>query len=282
MLHEKEYVDLVKTVIKETVEKYAVSDCLDANHVQFNVDEQMFFEMLKLEIRAKTISFGSHRKRKMEEQEKTLEKDIEILYDKMFEGNGENSMPDFMEMIETKQSELENLRAIKMRAAMMRSKVQHYELGEKPTRYFFDLEKRNNIAKTITQLNVKDKIVTNQNKILEAQREFYKELYAPKPSVESDLFLNDECIIKLNEEQCKTCEGQITLDEVKKVLSQMKNNKSPGSDGYTVEFYKFFINEVGVYLLRSFKHAFKCGKLSITQRQGVITCIPKANKSREY
>jgi len=131
-------------------------------------------------------------------------------------------------------------------------------------------------------LNIEDKIVTNQSEILKAQREFYKELYTPKPSVESELFINDECIMKLNDVQSESCEGLITLDEVKNVLSQMANNKSPGSDGYTVEFYKFFINDLGVYLVRSLNDAFNSGKLSITQRQGVITCIPKANKSREY
>ena len=32
-------------------------------------------------------------------------------------------------------------------------------------------------------------------------------------------------------------EGEITLDEASLALKNMKNNKSPGSDGFTVDFF---------------------------------------------
>ena len=35
-------------------------------------------------------------------------------------------------------------------------------------------------------------------------------------------------------------EGEITLDEASVALKNMKNNKSPGSEGFTVEFFKFW------------------------------------------
>ena len=60
----------------------------------------------------------------------------------------------------------------------------------------------------------------------------------------------------------------------------MKNNKSPGVDGFTVEFFKFFWVDVGQFILRSLNYGYRNGSLSITQKQGVITCIPKPNKSR--
>ncbi len=115
--------------------------------------------------------------------------------------------------------------------------------GEKPTKYFFDLEKRNSVAKTITRLNIDDNIVTNPKEILNAQRDFYKNLYSAKSSNVnmSNQFLDQQLINKLNDVQSESCEGQITLHEVKDVLYSMANNKSPGSDGFTVEFYNFFL-----------------------------------------
>ena len=62
----------------------------------------------------------------------------------------------------------------------------------------------------------------------------------------------------------------------------MKNNKSPGIDGFTAEFYKFFWNNLGVYLVRSLNYAYITENLSVTQKQGIITCIPKEGKSKEY
>lgn len=62
----------------------------------------------------------------------------------------------------------------------------------------------------------------------------------------------------------------------------MKNNKSPGSDGFTVEFYKFFHKDLKVFVQRAINEGYKIGKLSTTQRQGIITCLPKGDKPREF
>ena len=60
----------------------------------------------------------------------------------------------------------------------------------------------------------------------------------------------------------------------------MKNSKSPGNDGFTVEFFKFFWRDLGVYILRSINYAYENGLLSVTQKQGIVTCLPKPNKPR--
>ena len=60
----------------------------------------------------------------------------------------------------------------------------------------------------------------------------------------------------------------------------MKNEKSPGYDGFTAEFFKFFWPDMGHYILNSLNDGYRKGNLSVTQRQGVSTCIPKPNKSR--
>ena len=62
----------------------------------------------------------------------------------------------------------------------------------------------------------------------------------------------------------------------------MKNCKSPGNDGFTSEFFKFFWSDVGVFILRSLNYAYRTDSLSVTQKQGIITCIPKPNKSRHF
>ena len=74
----------------------------------------------------------------------------------------------------------------------------------------------------------------------------------------------------------------VTMEEAGKVLNNMKNDKSPGSDGFSVNFFKFFWKDLGVYLVRSINYGLKAGKLSTTQTQGLITCIPKGQKSKKY
>ena len=62
----------------------------------------------------------------------------------------------------------------------------------------------------------------------------------------------------------------------------MNNNKSPGPDGFTTEFYKFFFSDIGCFLVRSFNEGFYSESLSVTQYQGVITCIPKEGKPKQF
>ena len=45
----------------------------------------------------------------------------------------------------------------------------------------------------------------------------------------------------LNSQLRDTLEGPLQMDEVFEVLKHMKNNKSPGIDGFTVEFMNFFL-----------------------------------------
>ena len=51
-----------------------------------------------------------------------------------------------------------------------------------------------------------------------------------------------------------------------KVPQYMKNNKSPGLDGFTVEFFKFFWVDIGAFILRSINYDYRNGSLSVQYR----------------
>ena len=44
----------------------------------------------------------------------------------------------------------------------------------------------------------------------------------------------------------------MTLDELKNVLKSFQNNKSPGEDGFSKEFYETFFDLIGIHLLNSY------------------------------
>ena len=56
----------------------------------------------------------------------------------------------------------------------------------------------------------------------------------------------------------------------------MKNDKSPGSDGITVEFYKTFWDDLNQYLVDSLNFSFVNGHLTDLQKQGILSLIPKS------
>jgi hypothetical protein len=75
-------------------------------------------------------------------------------------------------------------------------------------------------------------------------------------------------------------EGHISYKEASTVLRDMANNKIPGSDGFTAEFFKIFWKKIGYFVVRSLNYGFDQGELSSTQKQGIITSVPREGKSK--
>ena len=117
----------------------------------------------------------------------------------------------------------------------------------------------------------------------QVQMHFYKALYTSNnhefPITNNDLpQIFSENITPLEIEDKLSCEGKVTQAECLKALKDFKNEKSPGTDGLQAEFYKYFWKELHADMIRSFNFAFNNGSLSISQRRGIITLIPKPNK----
>ena len=64
----------------------------------------------------------------------------------------------------------------------------------------------------------------------------------------------------------------------------MKNNKTPGIDGFPAEFMKEFFKEfwddVKIFILRAVIESYFKGILPPSLRQMVISCLPIGNKPR--
>ena len=163
--------------------------------------------------------------------------------------------------------------------AKVRSKEKWIQEGEKNTKYFLNLEKRNVVNKTITSLYKSDgTVVTDQEGLLQEQVLYYESLYKNKNTADPNAY---ECfkkgvnVKKLNDEEKKCCEGKLTKSECLETLKEMQNNKSPGYDGLTVEFYKCFWPHIESLVVNSLNEGFDYGKMASSQRQGIITLLHK-------
>ena len=70
------------------------------------------------------------------------------------------------------------------------------------------------------------------------------------------------------------------MEECFQSLQSFKENKSPGNDGLTVEFYKTFWGVLCKLLVESLNCAFDYGELSNSQKQAIITLIEKKGKDK--
>ena len=87
--------------------------------------------------------------------------------------------------------------------------------------------------------------MTEQDDIVKETKYFYEHLYKQEEQINDvnfeEIVPEQESIPKLTEEQCNSLEGKISKDEVLSTLKRMKNGTSPGSNEFTVDFKKVFL-----------------------------------------
>lgn len=288
LLKDKKYIDQVKNTIKEVKTTYCINnenniEQMSNDDLNFNINDQLFLETLLMMIRGNTIKYSAFKKKLKNEQENKIEKEIKELEVKI-SNNLRDSNEAFLNLARLKE-QLAEIRKAKIDGVMLRSRSRYQDLGEKPSKYFFNLENRNFTNKVMTKLIDDDGSEYYETKeVLNCQRKFYEKLYSEPNKIGDNSIENiiGENRTKLSNEEAESLEGEITLKELSEALKNMKNEKSPGLDGFTVEFFKFFWPDLGTFILRSINYGFQIGELSITQKQGIITCLPKPNKCRHF
>ena len=174
-----------------------------------------------------------------------------------------------------------------MAGARIRSRARWVEEGEKPSHYFCSLESRNFLNKVIPRIEKENgDTISNQFDILKETKNYFKNLYRniddTIQNVNLEKEISDSGVYKLSDEESSLLEGCITIEEAGKILYKMKSNKSPGSDGFTSEFFKVFWKYLGIFVVRSINYGYFVNSLSITQRHGIITCLPKGDKPKHF
>ena len=271
LLEDSRYVNKLRENIREYREKYA------------NVEDlELKWDLIKMEIRGFTIKYSKIKMKKREREELLLQKKANKLLHDSEKNHCDKKILNELYATNLRLKEIMHQRT---KGAILRSKARWHEHGERNTRYFFNLEKRNHTRKTVTKLEIGDnKYVNDQFAILEEEKRFYESLYKSQ-NIDNDTFLESpflkpQNITPLTQEEMESCEGLLSEDECLNAIKEFKNNKSPGTDGFTSEFYKFYWPELKLDMTSSFNYAFQKGTLSISQRRGIISLIPKKDKDK--
>lgn len=76
------------------------------------------------------------------------------------------------------------------------------------------------------------------------------------------------------------CESGLRMEELDDVSLKLSLNKSPGTDGLTAEFYRFFWKEIRHLLFKAIQECIVKNELMTSMKQGLIILIPKHGKDR--
>ena len=95
---------------------------------------------------------------------------------------------------------------------------------------------------------------------------------------ERDRFLEKFSLPRLNQEEIEIMNNPIISTEIKAVIKNLPQNKSPGPDGFTGEFCQTFREELLPILLKLFQEMAEEGTLPNSFYKATITLIPKPDK----
>ena len=272
LVEDEEYVKLIKENYPIIGEKYRELE-----------DKRLCWELIKMEIRGLTIAYSKNKAKKQRKSESDLQIRLEELDKQIADSTDSALTNNALTEKEILKQKLQLFYERKANGLILRSKARWTEKGEKPTKYFFNLEKRNYIRKKISELELSDgKPSCKEDEILKEIEHFYEKLYTSKGNIDDNRFENfvrNLELPKLRDLDKEELEGEITMDECKEVLKSFSSGKSPGEDGFTWEFYNCFFDLLGEDLINCYNAAYKTGEMSISQRRGTITLIPKEDSN---
>ncbi|KAL6050466.1 hypothetical protein STEG23_001761 [Scotinomys teguina] len=123
-------------------------------------------------------------------------------------------------------------------------------------------------------------ITTDNEEIQRIIRSYFKNLYSTKLEnlEEMDKFLDRYHIPKLDQDQIDNLNRPITPEEIETVIKSLPTKKSPGPDGFSVEFYQIFKEELIPILFKLFHTIETEGTLPNSFYEATVTLIPKPHK----
>ena len=164
-----------------------------------------------------------------------------------------------------------------LKGQMVRSRVEWEDLGEKPTSYFYNLEKQNQQNKNISVLIDEDgKRVDKIEDIKEVACKFYEALYTSHPTdPDSQQRVLNFINARVTDSDSERMQELVSESEVFKIVKNIKKNKSPGSDGLTIEFYIQTWHIIGRELTETINNTILGDSLPNSWNEGVVTLIYK-------
>ena len=238
------------------------------------LDLRTWWKAGKRHIRDITVEFSTSRRREKRSQRSNLVRRLCLAEQELVPSAG---------VITDLRRQIRDIDEEFLSGVIVRSKELWVEQGEKPTKYFFNLEKKRQQKKEMTELNSSTGVLLSDSRdIRKEMNNFYQDLFTEEEvDMEAQNWLLDQLSMFLNDQEQTSCEGLLTVEECREALNGMNTGKSPGIDGLTAEFYLAFWAVTGEDLVEVLNYGFQNGQLSVSQRRGLLSLIFKKGEKRD-
>ena len=167
----------------------------------------------------------------------------------------------------------------KRQGAILRAKLFNFEEQEANISYVSKIEKLRGDLNTISCLFNKDGLLKEGTEnVLDIAYDFYSDLYTKEQEdLLQQTFFFQNITNKLSVVDRDYLDLPLSDEEFLNSLKDLQNNKTPGDDSLTKEFYVCFWEEIHPIYSRVITEIIRTGELSPSQKRGLITIVYKKN-----
>uniref|UniRef100_A0AAQ6ABA7 Reverse transcriptase domain-containing protein n=1 Tax=Amphiprion ocellaris TaxID=80972 RepID=A0AAQ6ABA7_AMPOC len=242
----------------------------------------IIWDTLKAVLRGKLISLAAHIKKC---RGKRLA-DLQTKLKQMQTRDGLNTTNEIRDDIKKVQKQIDDIYSLEIQKNLTFLKQKNYDVGARSAKVLAYKLRKQQMENTIYKIKNPrtGQIEESREKIKECFEMFYRDLYKqPEAASEQRIekFLNGLELSKVKDFQNEILTKPITIKEVNVAISKLKSGKSPGSDGYTGEWYKCLKSSLSTLLVRTFNWVLRTGETPPSWHEAVISVIPKENKDKQ-
>ena len=271
LLNDEKYIEIINEKIEEILKTPFES-------------AQKKWDYIKFKVKSLSIKYASNKKKSEVNKMAVLEKKLKTIQQRISDREfltPTTTIEQEIESMEMIKKEIDALLEIKTRGAMIRSRADWYQFGEKSSKYFYKLEQTNFNKKNRYKLIVDDKIITDEKEILHEQNNHFEKQFDYQPVKHDVNYLKKLESPKLTHFQRVKLDSPIVDYEIYEAIKQMHKNKTPGPDGLPIEFYHKFWNKIYKIVYTVIKDMSEMGP-TIEESRGIISLLDKPNKNPLY
>ena len=234
-----------------------------------DMDRRGFFDLLKQENKIFSMNYAYNKvqenKKQFHENKKELE-NLESIHQQKLN-------PMILERMESLREKIDTFEKIRIKGSLLRSKTPHFEENDPSISFLSNLEKRKGEENTIYYLfdQETNTIKNTTSEIKEVVYDFYSNLYKKEPENEAlkENFLS--CIDKFLDPASKIdFETHLNETMLYSALKSLKDDRSPGPDGLTKEWYLRFWHLIKEPFIMCVKEIEEKNDLAEMQKRGAI------------
>eukprot|EP00253_Pinus_taeda_P018177 PITA_18177 len=247
------------------------------NHLDGSSQEGKGFQFMEnfKKLKKATIEWANTRKERQKEELTQINEELQRMECTETDGYESQESKEKILLLEKQRDQILLAREEEWR---LKSRAVWLKVGDENTKFFHNYAKGRKNSNTIWKLKNEEGEEANTFEELSVLgRNHFQNLFADQGEITiAEVIRTAQCFPRyVEEEEAKSLMNEVTKEEVECVIKSMAKDKSLGSDGWTIELFQHFFDQIGTELTEVVEESRKRGEVYSPFNATFIALIPK-------